>query len=145
MVCRRSNGAEFLYQTSLFKGVTTLGKMRQGGQRLLVGGHGFPMRRTPSRSGAGLSEVAQGLVPVLASQGVVRQPFDLLSLAIEGQDSPTLVASTAHATARTLCAHGLALPIAHSVDWCLFQALRIGNYGSVWHDTSSPNFFKMRL
>ena len=46
-------------------------------QCLLKVGHGLPVGRARCRLGASLPAVGQGLVPHLAPQGMVGQPFDL--------------------------------------------------------------------
>ena len=60
-------------------GVAVLGQVREGLEGLFEGGHRLAERGAIPGPGAGLLAVGHGLVPHLASQGVVRQAFDLLS------------------------------------------------------------------
>ena len=55
-----------------------LGQVREGLEGLLEGGHRLAERGAVPGPGAGLLAVGHGLVPHLAPQGMVRQPFDLL-------------------------------------------------------------------
>ena len=67
--------------------------MRKGVEGLLEGGHRLAERGAVVGPGAGLLAVGHGLVPHLAPQGMVRQPFDLLGQparapsALEGLDN----------------------------------------------------------
>ena len=63
----------------LLDGVTTVREMLQRTQRLLEARHRLAVGRARHRLGPGLPAVAQGLVPHLAPQGMVGQPFDLLA------------------------------------------------------------------
>ena len=56
----------------------TLGEMRQGDQRLLEARHRLPTGRACQRLVARLVAVGHGLVPHLAPQGMVGQPFHLV-------------------------------------------------------------------
>ena len=60
----------------------TLGEMLHGYQRLLEARHRLPTGRACHRLVARLAAVGDGLVPHLAPQGMVRQPFDLIGQAV---------------------------------------------------------------
>ena len=60
-------------------GVAMLGQVREGLEGLLEGGHRLAERGALVRPGAGPLAVGHGLVPHLAPQGMVGEPFDLLS------------------------------------------------------------------
>ena len=62
----------------LLVALATLGEMLQGHQRLLEARHRLPTGRACQRLVARLAAVGDGLVPHLAPQGVVRQPFHLV-------------------------------------------------------------------
>ena len=57
---------------------TALREMREGCQGLLDARHNLSQGRTRERLGTGLPTVRHGLVPDLASEGMLRQPFCLL-------------------------------------------------------------------
>ena len=57
---------------------TALREMREGCQGLLEARHNLSQGRTRERLGTGLPTVRHGLVPDLASEGMLRQPFCLL-------------------------------------------------------------------
>jgi hypothetical protein len=59
-----------------------LGELLQRSQRLLKIRHGFTIRRACDRTTPGLPVEGHGLVPYLASQGVVREAFHLLDDAV---------------------------------------------------------------
>ena len=60
-------------------GVAVLGQVPKGLEGLLKIGHRLAERCAGIGPGAGLPAVEHGLAPHLASQGMVRQAFDLLS------------------------------------------------------------------
>jgi hypothetical protein len=59
-------------------GVAVLGQVCEGLEGLLEGGHSLAERGTVPGLATGLLTVGHGLGPHLASQGVVRQAFDVL-------------------------------------------------------------------
>ncbi len=66
-------------------GVAVLGQVREGLEGLLEGGHRLAERGAVVGPGAGLLAVGHGLVPHLASQGMVRQAFDLVRVLPSGR------------------------------------------------------------
>src|SRR5262249_49078042 len=70
---------------SLLARVTALREVPKGHQRLLKGCRRLAEGGARKCPGPRLPAVGQGLVPHLAPQGVVRQAFDLLALALWGE------------------------------------------------------------
>ena len=85
-------------------GVAVLGQVREGLEGLLEGGHRLAERGAVVGPGAGLLAVGHGLVPHLASQGMVRQAFDLVRVfAPEATSAPRSGASASRASTIRAC------------------------------------------
>src|SRR3990172_3382390 len=73
----------------LLQRLAALGQMWEDAQRLLEVRHRLPVGGSRERFGSGLTKVGRGLLPHLAAQGVMGQPFDLFgqSVRVEPFDS----------------------------------------------------------
>ena len=70
---------------SLLAGVTHVGEVLEGSQRLLQVRHGLPQGRARIRLCTSLTAVGDGLLPHGTPQSVVGKPFDLLDHPVPGK------------------------------------------------------------
>ena len=81
----------------------TVGEMLEGRQGLLKGRSRLPQGRALDRLGPGLSAIGHGLGPDLATDGMMRQPFDLVWAQPEAPSARRLAYSPSRAVIMRTC------------------------------------------